>query len=181
MFQLNEKVVYQGHGVAHISRIVEKQVAGQKTRFFELKFLNKDMTILVPLNNIELVGIRRLSSVEHIRATFERLSEDGPCVSPELAAFNWSRRNKRYRLDIGKGNLDELCRIYRDLNFVACTKDLSYGERLLLQQAESLLAQEISLVNNMIQEKAVEHLRSLFNPLFESYNPASRQSVARTL
>lgn len=181
MFQLNEKVVYQGHGVAHINRIVEKQVAGQKTSFFELKFLNKDMTILVPLNNLESVGIRRLSSVEHIRATFERLSEDGPCISPELAAFNWSRRNKKYRLDIGKGNLDELCRIYRDLNFVACNKELSYGERLLLQQAECLLAQEISLVNNMGQEKAVEHLRTLFNPSFQAYNPTHRQDVAGSI
>ena len=59
-FCVNEKVVYPGHGVAQINRIVEKQVAGNRASFFELKFLNKDMTILVPTHNLSSVGIRRL-------------------------------------------------------------------------------------------------------------------------
>jgi RNA polymerase-interacting CarD/CdnL/TRCF family regulator len=61
------------------------------------------------------------------------------------------------------GDLQEICKIYRDLKNMSVYKELSFGEKALLSQTEMLLAQEISLVQNMDEEKAVEHLRSLFN------------------
>ena len=74
MFDLNEKVIYPGYGVAKINRIVEKKVAGKNTSFFELLFMNKDMTILVPTQNLTSVGIRRLSSCENINSILKKFS-----------------------------------------------------------------------------------------------------------
>ena len=59
MFAVNEKVVYPGHGVALVSQAVEKNVAGHKVLFYELTFLNKDMTILIPVHSLASTGIRR--------------------------------------------------------------------------------------------------------------------------
>ena len=160
-FCVNEKVVYPGHGVAQINRIVEKQVAGNRACFFELKFLNKDMTILVPTHNLTSVGIRRLSSTENITDIFKTLVQPSQRMSYD-AVTNWNKRNKDYQCKLRTGDLQEICKIYRDLKNMSVYKELSFGEKALLVQTETLLAQEISLVKNMDEEKAVEHLRSLF-------------------
>jgi len=172
-FCLNEKVVYPGHGVAQINRIVEKLVAGNRACFFELKFLNKDMTILVPTHNLSSVGIRRLSSVEHISDIFKTLAQPSQRISYD-AVTNWNKRNKDYQCKLRTGDLQEICKIYRDLKNMSVYKELSFGEKALLSQTETLLAQEISLVQNMDEEKAVEHLRSLFNKHISSnVNPVA--------
>ena len=75
MFSLKEMIVYPGHGVAKIERIVEKKVAGLITQFFELHFLHIDMTILVPVPNAIAVGIRKLSSQENINQVFAFLAK----------------------------------------------------------------------------------------------------------
>ena len=67
MFQLNDKVVYPGHGVALISKIVSRSVANQTITFYELQFQNKDMTIMIPLDRLKEVGIRPLSSPSKIK------------------------------------------------------------------------------------------------------------------
>jgi CarD family transcriptional regulator len=163
MFSLSEKVIYPGHGVAVINRIVKKTVSGLDMQFFELRFLSKDMTILVPKNNMASVGIRSLSSRESIEDIFKIMSEPFPATPQELMASNWNKRNKEYQLKLRTGNIQEICKIYRDLKHISVRKELSFGEKNLLQQTEGLLAEEISLVSDMREEMAVEHLRSFFN------------------
>lgn len=172
MFVLGEKVVYAGHGVAKISRIVEKKVAGSTTSFFELKFINKDMTILVPTNNLGTVGVRRLSSRENIDSIYKILSEPAEPVSTDLFTSNWNKRNKEYQGKLRTGNLAEICKIYRDLKHIAIYKELSFGEKNLLHQTEALLAEEISIVENVAEDKAIEQLRALVSPR-ESQHEAS--------
>lgn len=162
MFRLHDKVVYPGHGVAKIQGIVKKNIAGREASFYELVFLNKDMTILVPVANAQTVGLRALSSHEHILGVFSYLTE-APDQAPttEMAPANWSKRNKEYQLKIKNGDLKELCAIYRDLHALSNQKELSFGEKTLLQQIESLLVEEISLVEKVGEDKTIEHLRSL--------------------
>ncbi|HSW73689.1 MAG TPA: CarD family transcriptional regulator [Candidatus Limnocylindria bacterium] len=167
MFTLNEKVVYPGHGVAKINRIVEKKVGDSITRFFELEFLNKDMTILVPMHGLTSVGIRRLSSNDSINEIFRLLSEPANKIPYELTASNWNKRNKEYQGKIRTGNIGEICKIYRDLKNIAIYKELSFGEKNLLNQTEGLLVEEIALVTQVNHDQAVEHLRSL---LFKNVN-----------
>ncbi len=173
MFSLNDRVVYPGHGVAKISRIVEKQVAGTPVQFFQLTFLNKDMTILVPTRNVASVGIRTLSSRESINAIFKILAEpvDHHRIMPELVASNWNKRNKEYQYKLRTGDLREISQIYRDLNHIAKQKELSFGEKNLLQQTEHLLVEEISIVNKVGEDKAIEHLRSIFK--ITPFSPSS--------
>ena len=162
MFCVHEKVVYPGHGVAQIQRIIKKNINGKEASFYELVFLNKDMTILVPTENANAVGLRSLSSHEYILGVFSFLTEPPEHSSTtEFTPANWSKRNKEYQTKIKNGNLRELCGIYRDLHAIAGHKELSFGERTLLQQIESLLVEEISLVEKVGAEKTMEHLRSL--------------------
>lgn len=165
MFILDEKVVYPGHGVAKIHRIVEKKIADNTAKFFELKFLSKDMTILVPTHNLTSVGVRRLSSVAHIKTVFKLLREPAVQMSNELSSSNWNKRNKEYQCKLRSGSIQEISKIYRDLKHIAAYKELSFGEKNLLQQTEALLAEEIAIVHEIQEEKAVETLRAPFKDL----------------
>ena len=160
MFAIHEKVVYPGHGVAHITRTIEKKITGHVMTFYELKFVHKDVTILVPTQSVHVVGIRPLSTTEHISDVFKVLSEPARKIAPcEFSASNWNKRNKEYQLKLRTGNLKELLEIYRDLRFVEEQKELSFGEKNILQQTELLLAEEISLVHWTKHEETVQHLR----------------------
>ena len=162
MFTRNEKVVYPGHGVAVINRIIEKPIAGNLTKFFELRFLNnKDMTILVPVENAIDVGIRPLSTSKRINDIFKMLSEPVVNLHHDLAMTNWNKRNKDYQGKLRSGDLREICVIYRDLKHIETQKELSFGEKNLLHQTELLLVEEISIVKNMGEETAIKELRSL--------------------
>ncbi len=162
MFEQNERVVYPGHGVAFINRIIEKKIGTEKFTFYELKFLNKDMTILVPVTNVEAVGIRKISSQERINNVFKILTEpmQRQPAHPETLATNWNKRNKEYQSKIRSGDLRDICEIYRDLKRTEESKELTFGEKSLLNQTEMLLAQEIALVKNVAEEHAAQELRT---------------------
>lgn len=165
MFSLNDKVVYPGHGVAKVNKVIDKIVGGHVTSFYELKFINKDMTVLVPTNNHATIGIRPLCSKDHIDDIFKILAKPATkkINSSELTASNWNKRNKEYQCKLRSGDLKEISEIYRDLKHISSYKELSFGEKSLLHQTESLLAEEISLVNKIDEERAVEDLRSQFS------------------
>ena len=162
MFMVKEKVVYPGHGVAQIDRVVEKSIAGHPTTFFELRLINKDMTVLVPTNNLQAAGIRRLSTQARVKNVFELLSEKPQKEICGEMLSNWNKRNKDYQSRLRSGDLFEICKIYRDLKCIEREKELSFGERTLLGQTEHLLAEEIAFVSNSLEEKAIARLRSYF-------------------
>jgi CarD family transcriptional regulator len=163
-FSLEEKVVYPGYGVAKINRVVEKKIAGNSALFYELVFLHRDMTILVPQNNVMSVGIRKLSSTQHIDDIFRAFAEPLAEQNPDACPCNWNKRNKEYQFKLRSGNIKEICKIYRDLRFIEKRKELSFGEKSLLQQTELLLVEEIALVRDMPEEKATEELRAMLPP-----------------
>ena len=163
MFRLNDKVVYPGHGVAKINQIVEKNIGGNRTLFYELTFLNKEMTILIPTQNTESIGIRPLSSQDEINDIVKMLAEPAKKInSYELSATNWNKKNKEYQLKLRTGDLRKIFEIYQSLREASAEKELSFGEKNLLTQTESLIAEEISIVKKLDPQKAIEYLRSVF-------------------
>ncbi len=162
MFLLHQKVVYPGHGVAYVNRIIEKQVGADNAAFYELTFLNKDMTILVPISNIESIGLRSLSSANDIHTIFNNLSKPERKLSPfEFSASSWNKRHKEYQLKLRRGTLEDLSAIYKDLRTIEAQKKLSFGEKTILQKTEGLLVEEITVVQNAETEKTVQKLRTL--------------------
>ena len=162
MFLVDEKVVYPGYGVALISKLVRRLISGKQTSFYELKFFNKDMAVLVPEDRIEAVGIRRLSTDEDLNSMFKLLAEPIKKTNDELGINNWNRRNKKYQLSLRSGDLLKLCHIYRDLQLISHTKELSFGERNLKAKIELLLIEEIAVVKNIDKEKAAKYLQKSF-------------------
>ena len=165
MFSLNDKVVYPGHGVASICRVFERNIGIQSMVFYELKFQNKDMTIMIPKDKIEEVGVRPLSSSISISTMLETLGQPARHIkSLESGASNWNKRNKDYQSKLRTGSLKDISDIYRDLKHISRYKELSFGEKSLLLKTEGLLVEEISAAERLDEDKAIERLRSYLVP-----------------
>ncbi len=122
------------------------------------------MTILIPTDNVIPTGIRKLSTEDNIDHIFKILSEPVMnIIVKDASNTNWNKRSKQYQFKLRGGDLFEISKIYKDLQFISQQKELSFGERNLLLQIENLLAEEISLVKNIVTEEAVALLRSFFN------------------
>lgn len=171
MYTLEEKVVYPGHGVAKIEQIINKSVGANVVQFYKLRFLNRDMTILIPVQTQESCGIRPLSDEQDIQRMFEVLLE--PSTKRGCILSSWNKRSKQYQYKIKTGDLLEISRIYRDLQCMSREKELSFGERNLLQQAEALLVEELSAVRNIVEEQAMQSLRIVFIEMSPAMMPIS--------
>lgn len=165
MFSLNDKVVYPGHGVASICRVFEKNIGSRIIIFYELKFQNKDMTIMVPQDKVQEVGVRSLSSADSITVMLSTLAQPARHIkSTESTASNWNKRNKEYQSKLRTGSLKDISEIYRDLKYIAKHKELSFGEKNLLLKTEALLVEEISAAQQLGEDKVIEKLRSYLVP-----------------
>lgn len=167
MFEFNDKVFYPGHGVANVDGIIEKEVAGSCLKFIKLSFLHKDMMILVPLYNTDSIGLRSISSEDCVNKVLEELHR-GPerkLESIDFTPSGWNRRHKEYQLKILGGKLIDIIKIYRDLMYISQQKELSFGERTLLQSVEDLLAQEIQSVRKTSREEVIQELRCPFKQI----------------
>ncbi len=163
MFALNENVVYPGYGVARVSRILERVIGLQVTHFYELKFLHKDMTILVPVDNLVVVGVRALSGHCCVASVFKMFEDSTQGnLESDVGTSSWNKRNKRYQASLRKGDLLEISKVYCDLQCLSQIKDLSFGERALLVQTETLLAEEIAIIEQSAFDQVVIQLRSFF-------------------
>ncbi len=161
MFHCNEKVVYPGHGVAFINQIIEKSIGGDNTKFYELVFLHKEVTVLVPVSNAEAIGIRPLCSFDEVLLVFNTLSQK-PLKKAGYAGhlLSWNKRSKNYQAKLRTGSLLQLTEIYKELLTTEKEKPLSFGERHLLTQTEDLLVEEIAIVHNLEPNEVVSRLRA---------------------
>lgn len=164
MFKLKDKVIYPGHGVAVIDDITEKLVGGSAIKFLKLVFLFKDMTILVPTYNVKTIGIRQPSEKKVVDNAMGELysKPERRLEGIDFTPSGWNRRNKDYQLKIQGGRLIDIAKIYRDLMHVSEQKELSFGERNLLQITEELIVQELQIIKAVDREKVVEEIRTPF-------------------
>jgi CarD family transcriptional regulator len=172
MVNVHDKVVYPGHGVAEVEEVTEKLIGGNKVSFIKLVFLFKDMTILVPIYNLVTIGVRLPSTVAMVEVVFNELRKkpERKLDALDFTPSGWNKRHKEYQSRIQTGDIIEIAKIYRDLMHTSQQKDLSFGERTLLQTTEELLVQEIQVVRNSERELVVQELRIPFKQIiFESH------------
>ncbi len=150
-FQVGDKTVYPGYGVAEITGVEDREISGITQRFYVLHILAKDSTLMVPMAKAETVGLRSLIGAEEVTAVFEVLERRGERIS----TATWNRRHREYMEKIRTGSLVEIATVLRDLYLLRVDKDLSYGERNMLDTARELLVQELALAKGE-EESAIE-------------------------
>jgi len=139
MFKIGDYAVCPGHGVGQISDIEERELVGTQTWFYVLKIISNGMTVMVPTESKE--GIRGLISQDEIGEVFNLLQDQ----DVEVDNSTWNRRYREYMLKIKTGSLTEIAEVLRALFLLKKIKNLSFGEKKMLEQCRDLLAQEIAL------------------------------------
>lgn len=164
MFSVGQRVFYPGHGVAEIAEVLERVVAGSQVKFYKLSFVYKDMTVMLPFNGMETSGVRHVSSGEDVLAAYTLLGErpEKERSAFDLAPTAWTRRQREYQMKIQGGGLSDMVMVYRDLMLLTFRKDLSFGEKGILELVEDLIAQDISCGVPCEREEVVERLRKPF-------------------
>jgi CarD family transcriptional regulator len=158
MFKIGDKAVYPAHGVGVIEDIKSKVISGTKQTFYVLRILEKDMTIMIPRDNVKNVGLREIISKKEVPKVFRILAEKNGRIDCQT----WNRRYREYMEKIKSGSVFEVAEVLRDLIHLRCDKDLSFGEKQMLDLAQNLLIKELSIAKNITEEKMRLRLLSIF-------------------
>jgi CarD family transcriptional regulator len=155
-FSANEFVVYPAHGVGQVIAIEVQTVAGASLELFVLYFAKSKMTLRVPTQKAESVGMRKLSNpsvIQHVRQTLLQ-------AAPRIRA-SWLRLEKEYEAKIKSGDIIAIAEVVRDLRRRSVNSEQSYSESQLYAAALDRLSGEVALVEGVTEETAVSELESL--------------------
>ena len=158
-FQVGEKVVYPGYGVAEITGVEDKEIsAGMKQRMYVLRVLVKEVTLMVPMQKVQSVGLRGIIGAAEAEAVYVTLKTRGEKIS----TATWNRRFREYNEKVSSGSLVEISKVLRDLSLLRSDKELSYGERNMLERARSLVVQELALAVGKDEPAVEAELEEIF-------------------
>ena len=154
MFKTGDLAVYPAHGVGRIESVETKSIGGKKQDFYIMRILENDMKIMIPINNAEAVGLRQLIGSDDVPRVYEILKTREVSVN----CCTWNRRYREYMEKIKTGSIYELAEVLRDLTVLKGDKELSFGERKMLDTARTLLLKELSIVRSISEEEVEEEV-----------------------
>ncbi len=158
-FKVGDKAVHPSHGVGEVTAIEEREIGGTRAKFYILRILDNGMKVMVPTSAATQVGLRGIMSDKEANdiLTTMRAREVAVDVQP------WSRRFRVYTEMIKSGSPTEIAKVLRDMNRLKFDKDLSFGERRLLDQARSLLLKELALAKKKTEADMADEIKRIFS------------------
>lgn len=157
-FKPGDKAVYPAHGVGEVKSIETREISGNKQTFYILRILDNGMTIMVPTQNVQSVGLREIIDEEQVDEVYEILSERDITVDNQT----WNRRYREYMDKIKTGSVYEIAEVLRDLSMLKFEKELSFGERKMLDTARSLLVKELAIAQSCSEEEILKEITKIF-------------------
>ncbi len=159
-FSVGDKAVYPVHGVAEVVALEQRDIGGSKTPVYILKILDTGLKIMVPTTNAGTVGLRDLITAKQVKEVYSILkSRDIPRDTQ-----TWNRRHREYMEKIKTGSVFEIAEVLRDLCVLRLTKELSFGERKMLETARTLLTKELALAKQVGEDKIAGEIDTIFAP-----------------
>lgn len=157
-FKVGDNAVYPAHGVAVIKRIDERKVGGDNKRFYVLQVVDNQMTIMIPTDNADSVGLRKIISDADVKKVYSILKDR----DVKIDNTTWNRRYREYTEKIKTGSVFEIAEVLRNLFMLRHCKDLSFGERKMLDHAKHLLVKEISLARQLDESEVEQEIQTIF-------------------
>lgn len=158
MFKIGDLAVYPAHGVGVIERIESQDIAGCSQDFYIMRILDTDMIIMIPTKNVNNVGLREIIGRKEVTKLYSILKKRDVPVDNQ----SWNRRYREYMEKIKTGSVFEVAEVYRDLLMLKVEKELSFGERKMLDTARNLLVKEISLAKQVREDQIERDLDKIF-------------------
>lgn len=160
MFNIGDKIVYPMHGAGIIEGIEEKEILGEKRKYYIMKMPIGDMKVMIPVDSVNEIGVREIISNEEIGRVINIL-KGGKTSMPQ----NWNRRYRANMEKIKSGDIFEIAVVVRNLMLRDAEKTLSTGERKMLNNAKQMLISEIVLATDYTQEETEKLIDEAVNCL----------------
>ncbi|MBN8536865.1 MAG: CarD family transcriptional regulator [Deltaproteobacteria bacterium] len=157
-FKVGENAVYPGHGVGRILSIEVKEILGNKQTFYSVQIFETGMKIMIPKDNVKSVGLRPIISKEEASKVVGILKERDVKIDNQT----WNRRYREYMEKIKTGSVYEIAEVLRDLFVLKIDKELSFGERKMLDTARTLLFKELTLATSEEELFNQEDVKDIF-------------------
>jgi CarD family transcriptional regulator, regulator of rRNA transcription len=153
LYKVGDKVVYPHHGAGTVVKKEKREVLGEKREYLTIKILHNDMTVNVPSENAEAVGLRKVIGEDMVKVVVKALTGGGTQMPK-----NWNRRFKHNRDKMKTGDILELAEVVRNLSLRDSEKGLSTGEKQMFVKAKKILASELMYAKDLDEEEAAEWL-----------------------
>ena len=149
MYRKGDTVVHPEHGAAIITELSERDFLGETKKYFVLRLAYGDLTLMVPVDKTEDVGLRQVVSKQEVKKILEVLRED-----ESKMATNWSRRFKNNMEKLHSGDPYQVAEVVKNLAIRERQKGLSAGEKRMLAKARQILVSELALAEGTNEDKA---------------------------
>ena len=173
-FKIGDKVIYPNHGLGVVEKVEEKTILGTTCGFFHLKILSNETTVLVPVANVDNVGLRRAITDEEVERLFQLLG-DGKIDNHQ----NWKGRFKDNSDKMRTGSIYDMADVLKSLTFLAKSKSLSFREKRMLDRAKALIISEISEVMRTTVADIEERVNQALEKCFVQKARTAQRAAAR--
>ena len=153
LFDVGDKVVYPHHGAAIVERREKREVFGETRDYLVLKLAYGDLTLMVPADNVEEVGLREVINDEEVEEVFAVLRK-----KEARMPTNWSRRFKNHVEKLKSGDIYQVAEVVRNLSLREKDKGLSAGEKRMLARARQILVSELTFALAVDEAEAERRL-----------------------
>ena len=158
-FKQGDMAVHPSHGVGQVASVEQREFGSTKTACYILKIIDTGLTVMVPVETAHRVGLRPVMKKREAQEIIEILR--APEVAVDLQP--WNRRFRAYTEMLKSGLPSEIAKVLRDMYRLKFDKDLSFGERRLLDQARSLLIQELALAKKVKRQDIEGEIQDIFS------------------
>ena len=142
--KIGDKAVYPGQGVGQVTAIENKDILGRKMTFYSIRILKSGTKVMVPENQLKPIGVRPLISKQDAHKVLHILSQNSD-VKKDRQQKNWQKRHQAYMDKIKTGSIYEIAEVVRDLGNIQKDKELSYGEKRMMDKAQNMVFSELAL------------------------------------
>jgi len=173
LFDVGDKVVYPHHGAGTVVKKEKREVLGQTREYLTIQILHNDMTVNVPVENAEQVGLRTVIDEDLVNTVVKALTA-GESEMPK----NWNRRFKHNRDKMKTGDIFELAEVVRNLSLRDHEKGLSTGEKQMFVKAKKILASELMYAKAMDEDEAGVWLDDVLSTVSNGKKKAAKATAA---
>lgn len=157
-FKVGDHAVYPGYGVGKVVAVETKEIMGTQLEFYSVQILETGLKIMVPKAGMNQVGLRPIISSEDAQKVISILKIKDIKIDKQT----WNRRSREYKEKINTGSVFEIAEVLRDLFLLKVDKELSFGERKMLDNARGLLMKELTLAVDEQTLTSEEEVRQVF-------------------
>ncbi len=173
---VGDYVVYPTHGVGQVEAITEEIIAGLKIEFLVILFASNRMTLKIPVDKIEISGLRKLSSEYEIKKAMEVIK-----TPPQTKRIVWAKRAQEYETKIDSGNPSIVAEVVRDLYKRNDRVDQSFSERQIYEQALNRLADEYAAIFDLPSDAAISKIEAIMEKEDKKYQTLKAENEGTNL